>query len=266
MYDLPEIEAATDAWWKGLARAFRREGIADVPDVLWRGESYRELWARDALLLSQTCGYPLMHDLRGKVTLVATPCYSAPGCNGPDYCSIVVVHEDSTAGDISDLDGTRCVVNNRDSQSGYNALRALIAPIASGKRFFQSVTISGSHLNSLKMVAEGEADVAAVDCVTHELLARFRINALHGTRPLCLTPRAPALPYITSGNARGQLVARLCNGLQAACDDPTLSDSRQTLMIQDFCVLPITEYERIADMERDAAAGRSEFGWSPIPP
>src|SRR6185312_8107473 len=26
MYDLPELRAATDAWWKGLARAFRREG------------------------------------------------------------------------------------------------------------------------------------------------------------------------------------------------------------------------------------------------
>ena len=31
MYDLPELRAATDAWWRGLAQAFRREGIADLP-------------------------------------------------------------------------------------------------------------------------------------------------------------------------------------------------------------------------------------------
>jgi hypothetical protein len=28
MYDWPEIREATDAWWAGLARAFRREGPA----------------------------------------------------------------------------------------------------------------------------------------------------------------------------------------------------------------------------------------------
>src|SRR5215216_8142633 len=70
MYDLPEIEQATNTWWRGLAKAFRREGIADVPDNLWRCASFREVWTRDDLLLSQTCGYPLMHELRGKVTLV----------------------------------------------------------------------------------------------------------------------------------------------------------------------------------------------------
>jgi ABC-type phosphate/phosphonate transport system substrate-binding protein len=252
MYDLPEIEATTDEWWKGLARAFRREGITDVPDTLWRGESYRELWTRGDLLLSQTCGYPLTHELRGKITLVATPCYSAPGCNGPNYCSIVVVHEDSTAGDISELEGATCVINNRDSQSGYNALRALIAPIASGKRFFRSVTISGSHMNSLKLVSKGEADVAAVDCVTHELVRRYRTSAIDGTRPLCLTANAPALPYITSRYAQDNLVARLRNGLQAACDDPKLSDSREILMLQGFCVLAISDYERVAEMETEA--------------
>jgi ABC-type phosphate/phosphonate transport system substrate-binding protein len=252
MYDLPEIEAATDKWWKGLARAFRREGIVDVPDALWRGELYREIWTRPDLLLSQTCGYPLTHELRGKVTLVATPCYSAPGCDGPNYCSVVVVQESSAALDISELKGKRCVVNNPDSHSGFNALRALIAPVASGKRFFRSVTISGSHLNSLQMVSEGDADIAAIDCVTHKLLARFRIKALEGTRPLCFTPSAPALPYITGSNAQDELVARLGNGLQAACDDPKLSDTREILMLQRFCALPISRYERVSEMETEA--------------
>jgi ABC-type phosphate/phosphonate transport system substrate-binding protein len=252
MYDLPEVEAATDTWWKGLARAFRREGISDVPDQLWRGASYRELWTRPDLLLSQTCGYPLVHGLRGKVTLVATPCYSAPGCSGPNYRSVVIVHRDSNARDGSELRGRKCAINNRDSQSGYNALRALIAPIASGKQFFTEVTISGSHLNSVRMVSEREADVAAIDCVTHALLARYRPQAIAGIRSLCLTPSAPALPYITRRNIEHDLVARLQNGLQAACHDPSLSESRESLMLQGFCNLSIAEYERLVQMERDA--------------
>lgn len=105
MYDLPEIAADTNRWWKGLARAFRREGIADVPEELWRGVPHIEPWTRGDLLLSQTCGYPLTHELSGKVSLVATPCYSVPECQGTDYCSIVVVHRDSAASDVIGNEG-----------------------------------------------------------------------------------------------------------------------------------------------------------------
>jgi len=254
MYDLSEIEAATNAWWRGLARAFRREGIADVPDQLVRDVNYRELWTRPDLLLSQTCGYPLMHELRGKATLVATPCYSAPGCDGARYCSVVLVHNDSVAGDISELREAKCAINSHDSQSGHNALRALIAPISAGKRFFSDAIVSGSHLNSLKMVSDGDADVLAMDCVTYALLARHRPQAIERTRPLCVTPSAPALPYITRCPAKTDFVERLRNGLEASCHDPELSDSRETLMLQGFRILLPSEYECIVDMERQAAA------------
>jgi hypothetical protein len=64
MYDLPEIRTATDQWWKRLADALRQEGIDGVPDALWRGDDYRMPWTHPDLLLSQTCGYPLTHELR----------------------------------------------------------------------------------------------------------------------------------------------------------------------------------------------------------
>ena len=254
MYDLPEIEAATNIWWRGLARAFRREGIADVPDELERDPNYGELWIRRDLLLSQTCGYLLVHELCGKAKLIATPCYSAPGCSGANYCSVILVHNDSAVCDISELRGTRCAINSRDSQSGHNALRALIAPLSSGARFFRAVTFSGSHLNSLRMVSDGEADVLAMDCVTYALLSHHRPHAIERTRPLCLTPSAPALPYITSCTATDNLLERLRNGLAAACHDPDLSGACEILMLRDFCILPICEYERIAEMENEAAA------------
>jgi ABC-type phosphate/phosphonate transport system substrate-binding protein len=252
MYDLPEIEAATNKWWSGLALAFCNEGIVGVPQSLCRSNSYRDLWTRSDLLLSQTCGYPLTHELRDKVSLVATPCYGAPGCSGSEYCSIVIVRADSTASDIRELRRTRCVINSRTSHSGYNALRALIAPIAGGERFFHDVTISGSHPNSVTMVSNGEADVAAIDCITHALLTRYRPAALAGTRPLCYTPHAPAMPYITHLDAEGELLNQQRRGIEAACHDPTLSDCRDILMLRGFHILSIGDYQPIAEMEADA--------------
>jgi ABC-type phosphate/phosphonate transport system substrate-binding protein len=260
MYDLPEIRDATDAWWSGLAKAFVREGIADVPSSLHREGNYRQAWTRPDLLLSQTCGYPLTHELRECVTLVATPCYAAEGCVGSDYCSAVMVHAESAAQDLSDLRGKRCAASSMTSHSGYNSLRKLMSQLAGGDCFFSNIEISGSHLRSVAMIAAGDADVASIDCVTHALLERHHPEILEGTRVLCLTPRAPGLPYITRSDAGPDLVRRLRHGLSTACADPDLADCREALLITGVEDLSVREYDRIDRMERDAV----ECGYSEL--
>lgn len=259
MYDLPELRAATDAWWRGLARAFRREGIADVPESIDRREAYQDVWLAPDLLFSQTCGYPLTHAMAGRVELVATPCYSTEGCEGANYCSFVIVGADSTVRAIADLRGTRCAVNGLDSQSGFNVLRSLVAPVAKGARFFGSVAITGGHLASLGRVAAGQADVAAIDCVTHGLLVRHRPQALAGTRVLCRTASAPGLPYVTQAGAGAKMLQRLRAGLERAFVDPELVEARGALLLEGAAVLPLAAYDRIGELENAAiAAGYPE--------
>lgn len=252
MYDLPELRGATDAWWAGLARAFGEAGIPDVPDVLDRGDDYSGLWRRPDLLFSQTCGYPLMHELRGRARLVATPRYSATGCDGANYCSFVVVRNDSGFGDIKSLRGARCAVNNPDSQSGYSALRAVVAPHARDGRFFGEVMVSGGHGKSIEFVATGKADVAAVDCVTHGLISRYRPAAVEQIRILCRTPSAPNLPFITRLSAEEDLMARIQAGLRQAFRDDGLASARETLLLEGFELLPLASYDRILEMKNDA--------------
>lgn len=259
MYDLPELRAATDAWWQGLARAFRREGLADVPDLLDRRADMKTIWLSPELLISQTCGYPLTHTLAGKVTLLATPCYAAEGCAAAEYCSVVIVRADHPAESLADLRGGRCAINAAESQSGCNALRALVAPLAEGGRFFGQVILSGGHRASIEQVVDGRADVAAIDCVTYTLLARHCPSAVAGTRVLCRTPSAPNLPFITRARADADLVARLRAGLAGAVADPSLASVREALLLADVTVLPLSAYDCITDMENAAmAAGYRE--------
>jgi ABC-type phosphate/phosphonate transport system substrate-binding protein len=252
MYDLPELRGATDALWQGLARGFRRAGIAEVPPALERGLPYREAWQRPDLLFAQTCGYPLTHALAGRVRLVATPCYRAEACEGPSYCSIVIVRADHPATDLAGLRGARCVTNSPDSQSGYSALRALVAPLAEKGRFFAEVTVGGSHRASIAAVAAGKADIAAIDCVTHALVARYRPQALAGTRILVRTAAVPGLPYITRGDADDDLLRRLRDGLIEIFADPDLAAARDALLLRDAVLLPADAYQRIVDLENDA--------------
>lgn len=253
IYDLPEVRPALEALWAGLARHLAREGVPEVPCSLTRGASLDALWSRPDLLLSQCCGYDLLNGYAGALHPLATPCYSAPGCVGPAYASVVVVAENSPACSLEDLRGGVCAINGWSSHSGMSALRALIAPLGAGGRFFARIAVSGAHRASLAMVARGAADVAAIDCVVHALFARHRPAALAGTRPLGHTPQAPAPPFVTGTGVGDASIARLRTALLRAFDDPALEAARADLLLAGIEVLPLAAYARIKAFERFAA-------------
>ena len=133
-------------------------------------------------------------------------------------------------------------------------MRAAVAGLAQAGRFFGRVVVSGGHANSLARVAEGTADVCAVDCVTHALLERHRPAALAGLRVLDRSAAAPGLPYVTRAAADVELLGRLRAALFAALKDPALAAAREALLITGAEVLPETAYRRIIELERQAEA------------
>jgi ABC-type phosphate/phosphonate transport system substrate-binding protein len=257
MYDLEPLREATDAWWAGIAAALRRQGFAETPGALAReggfGDRFAQ-WANPDLLLSQTCGYPLTHDFAKRLRLVATPLYRAEHCAGPRYCSVVVVRADDPAVTVGDLRGYHVAFNGTDSQSGFNSLRALVAPLARQGRFFGEVSESGRHAASLAMVRRGEADVCAIDCVSHALWRRHMPELVAGTRVLTVTARAPSLPYVTHAGRSSTEVAAMRSALAEAAADPALEEVRRALLIEGFETLPRAAYDEIDAME-DAAIG-----------
>jgi len=254
MYDLEELRWATDAWWQSLARSLRGAGLAETPDRLDRSLRHHELWSQPDFWFGQACGYPLTHEFAGRLSLVATPRYRAAGCMGTSYRSWVLVRDGSTVGRIEDLAGSRAAINDRSSQSGCNALRALLAPIAKAGRFFAAVEVTGSHLASIAAVQQGRADVAAIDCVTYALVARHRPVALFGTRVLAGTASAPALPYVAGAGVAASTLERFRAALRAALADPATAAAREALLIEGVELLPLSAYDVILEQERAAVA------------
>ena len=254
MYDLPGLEAATDAWWAGLAAAFRAEGLAAVPQRLTREADHTALWRAPDLLFSQTCGYPLTHALAGQVTLVATPIYRCAGCEAGMYRSEIVVRADDPAAHLAGLAGRRAAVNAADSQSGCHALRHAVRALSKEGRFFGAVVLTGGHRASMQAVAAGEADVCAIDGVTYALLRRTQPDLVRSLRVLAQSDAAPALPYVTRRDIPADDLQRLRAGLVRACGDPALSAARAALLLAGVVVLPLSAYDRILDMEAAADA------------
>ena len=251
MYQAPQPASA--AFWSGLRGHMRAAGVSDVPDRLTEPDDLPSHWRDPDLLLSQTCGYPLVTALKGMVQYVGTPHYGAAGCEGAAYSSAVMVRDDDPAQAIAALRGRRLAFNHRGSQSGWNGFRALVAPLAGGGGFFGSVVESGSHRRSLALVRDGKADVTPVDCVSLALLARHEPDAVRGLRVLASTPRGvPGLPLITAAGTSAQELGRLRDALSAFCSDGSLADVRAALLFDGFQILPLDAYAACLRMEYDA--------------
>lgn len=254
-YDLAEVRAANDELWQRVAEHLPpnlRE--ARAPAELERRLPARLQWASGRLLLSQACGYDVVFAERHRLRVVATPCYRAAGCGGPQYRSAVVVRRARQYRSLEDLRGTRCVYNERWSHSGMNGLRSLIAPLHRDGLFFASVRETGSHEASLDALQAGEADVAAIDSVTLGLLRLHRPGSTSGLRVLDWTEPAPAPPFVTDAATDDRMVAALRHALSATLADPAATGLREALLLRSVEVLPSDAYRPIAKLESDARA------------
>jgi ABC-type phosphate/phosphonate transport system substrate-binding protein len=252
MYDWPEIRQATDALWTSLRDALRARGI-DAPDMLERERPRSEQWHDPDLLISQTCGYPYATSLRGTVRLVAAPLYVAEGCSGPSYCSVVLVRADDPVRNLYDLRNRRAAFNARDSQSGYCAFRAVVAPLANGNAYFSETTETGSHIASMEAVAAGSADCAAIDCVCWALAEHYRGDLASRLRVLAWSPPAPSLPFITAAGRSDDEVQAIREALFEVQCDPATAATRRTLLLAGVEVVEDSAYDAILDMDRKAA-------------
>ncbi len=247
MYDWPEIRDPTDALWRAVRDAAARRGL-DLPGELDRARLPFDLWTDPALVLGQTCGLPFVTRLRGKVRLLATPCYSATGCEGPRYSSMIVVARNSGYRQLADLRGARAAYNGPHSQSGYAALRATLAPLADGQPFFAKTIETGSHRASLRALAEDLADICAVDALCWALATRHDTAITCRLRVIGQTAMTPGLPLICAISRNDSEVAAIREALAEAIAEGLDPATRTALMLDGLEILPEHDYDAISAM------------------
>ena len=227
MYDWPERRDEVDAEWAAIRDCLRAHGI-DAPDRLTRDFSdLHGLWRSPTLLFAQACWGPLQQGLLQHVQVIGQPDYSAfEGGQGALYSSAIVMRPrmDGHARPSSSLDGKmpgrteggvraptdgrpllplellrnqRLAYNSLDSMSGILAITRDLEAIGEGLDIFSRRSESGGHRQSIVAVAEGKADVAAIDCRSWDLARRFEQCAA-AVEVVGWTGQRKGLPYITA--------------------------------------------------------------------
>ncbi|WP_209008428.1 phosphate/phosphite/phosphonate ABC transporter substrate-binding protein [Roseibium polysiphoniae] len=255
MYDWPEVRAATEVLECELSRAIFK--AVDIhPNQIWNWRPDQDelptRWANRGLLLSQTCGYPLVTFLQGKVEPLLTPHYDAPGCEGPLYCSHILVRAGSGFDRLEDLEGKRAAFNSRDSQSGYNAFRHCVAQVAGGKAFFGETLETGGHLKSMEAVAAGKADVCCTDAVCLDLVRRVRPGLFSALKAIGRSRQVPGLPLVTAAGHPRSVIENIRAAAVSVFEARNTQESRERLGIRGFSVLSSDDYRPLIEMRLEA--------------
>lgn len=233
MYDRAQTAPANDRFWSAI-----RAALGTGPAQLTRDRDLWQVWQSPDLLLAQTCGFPFRAHLHSHVTLVGTPDYGLPGCPAGHYNSVLVAHVSRVGDSITTFQDAHLAYNEPLSQSGWAAPVAHFSSL--GLRLGQC-TQSGAHRESARLVAQGAADLAALDALSWELICRYDPFAAQLTE-ITRTSPTPALPFIT---ALGRDPAPLRHAIEQAIH--TLSDDdRATLRLCNLVNLPEAAYLAIA--------------------
>lgn len=250
--------AALQACWATLAKLLRADpdaAGADIPATLSQPEDCHVQWLAEDLLLSQACGYPLVTQLAGRVQLVGTFAYDVPGTSGIDCRSQLVCRAWDARHTLGAFAGGTLAFNDRISQSGYNALRALVASHPTGPRpFFAACVATGAHYRSIEAVLSGQADMAAVDAVSWALWQAAQPGPAAQVRVFGQTDAYPGLPLISALQTPAPLLAALRRALHTFATDAAYAALRAPLRICGFEATTLADYQRCLAMQERAFA------------
>jgi ABC-type phosphate/phosphonate transport system substrate-binding protein len=253
MYDFPWTAAANDALWAAISARLAEAGVR-APMQLTRDADLAALWRDPGLIFGQTCGYPYVTGLKDVVTLIATPEYLFPGCEGASHRSFIIRRATDPRRGLSEFRGATAALNAHDSNTGMNLFRATIAPIAGVAPFFRALVVSDSHEASVKAVTDGEADLASIDCVSFALLSRGRPELTERLAVVAESEPSPNLPFIASASFPAPTIAAARGALFAALADPALAEARAMLGLRGARPASPADYDRVIEIERAAQA------------
>ncbi len=236
MYDLPEARVWTDELWAAVRDDLRAEGMS-CPDELTRPDgALSDHWRSASLLLSHTCGYPLVRELTNSVDVVGSFSTIVDEPEHPGHYRSVIIcrvndHRGDEAGDGDQLGGFRpesrrppgrrerapllIAANGPDSLSGWVSMGWAWQKGVSEPSFHPPVTsvlVTGSHVASVQAVQSNRADLASIDSWTYFLLHRYRPEALEGLRVIGRGPAVAVTPLITAAGGPIDALRRAVSG------------------------------------------------------
>jgi ABC-type phosphate/phosphonate transport system substrate-binding protein len=255
MYDAtPRIAAA----WRTLFEPVFAAAGADVRFVEHRyPQSIASLWSEPGLCAAFMCGWPFVCADVGMQAVAAPVPSPARYAGFSRYCSEFLVREASGWTALEDTFGHRIGSMPPDSQSGFNAPRALLARYVTERRRLLYRQSRGPFITPAKLLdalRTNEVDVVAVDGFYLDLVRHSEPAMLAGLRTVATTPWTPIPLLVAAPGVDRDLVARLRECLLTLHEHSASAARLRDVALARFVVPDLSSYAQLPQMGRFAIA------------
>ncbi len=179
--------------------------------------------------MGYTCGWPLVTQLAERVQVVGTFEFDIPEAQDHRYHSVLIARD---VAPLESFAGARAAVNGPDSLSGWVSL--ITAVHGTGGTWTGAVRWTGAHVDSIRAVQMGDADVASIDSVTWHHVLRFAPEIASGVVTVGAGPLVPCLPVVAGAAVPPDALAEIRGAMADAFADPEMVGYSATMLTRSF--------------------------------
>jgi ABC-type phosphate/phosphonate transport system substrate-binding protein len=172
------------------------------------------------------------------VRVVGTFTAATPQGEGHSYRSVLMARHPGQAGDFA---GATAAVNSADSLSGWVSLVAAVH--GAGANWQGPVVQTGAHVDSLRALNDGTADIASIDSVTLWHVRRSMPELVGDLIEVGAGPLVPCLPVITGAATTDRQLYDLRVAMVDAVLDPLVEPAARAMCTTGFVPLDLDSYE-----------------------
>jgi ABC-type phosphate/phosphonate transport system substrate-binding protein len=240
MYPFTSVRWAWDELW----RAVHARAPWTPAELAFSGDVHAR-WDDPECVVNQVCGWPLARYHLDRHRVVGTFALDIAEADGHRYRSVLVSNRAATLDELVTPD-THAVANSADSLSGWvSFLNATVGPDGSWPG---TVTFTSAHVDSLRRVADGEADLASIDSWTLALLTDEQPDLVARVHRVGLGPWIPSPAVTASVDVADADADALTDAFESATADPSLGDALAALRIAGFVRTTAEEYCATLDL------------------
>lgn len=247
MYDV--APSARKAWADLLQAVHARAGLRIETILHGWPTPIGELWSRPGLCGAFMCGWPFAAARRAgrQFAAVAGVVPDWPAYEGrARYRSEFLVRADAPWRTLDEALGCRYGWMVEDSQSGWNAPRAMLAervPAHGGTLFTESKGPYGNPRGLLRALADDEIDLTAIDGWYLDLLRVHDPDVLEGLRTLAHTPWTPNPLLVCGPDVDSAIYTSLSSVLLALHEDASMAPLLRQAHVARFVAVDPADYD-----------------------
>ena len=185
---------------------------------------------------------------------------AAPVVNGrPEYYSYIIANRSSEATSLDSLAGKVFAFTDPKSNSGKLVPDYMLARAGTtAEKRFSETFYSYGHDNSIRAVAEGKADGAAVDSIIYDFAAATDPTFTSKTRIVTKSQPFAIPPVVVRPDLDPALKTKLRDAFLGAADDPEGQQFLKKMRIERFTEIPDSAYDSIREMNEWVESSRAK--------